>query len=131
MKKHIKKSLILILALVVSINIFQFARPLLRSDQKVQRDMLKLMPIGTSLEDCIRIIEGKNKWYIPTSSGLRTWSELNEMLRNSMMERGVIKLSVEDYGHSFYYAFMCVSVILRFDEDFKLHEVEVSQFLRI
>jgi len=131
MKKRIIKALIAISSIIVLINVIQFARPLLRSNEKVESDMLKLMPIGTSMEDAIKIIQSRNKWFIPTSRGPLPWSSLSDALKSDMIERGLIKLSIKDNGHPLYYDFFQVSVVLRFDDDFKLIEVDVSQFLLI
>ena len=131
MKKLILKILFFIIAAAIGFNVFQFVKPFLRSDEKIEYDILKLMPIGTSWEEVVEIIESNEKWYVPTSKGLVPWASVSEFNIQSIAEKKGINLSLRDYGHPLYYAFFAVNVKLRFDENFKLIEVEVRQYLSI
>jgi len=88
-----------------------------------------MMPIGTSLEDVIKIIETKEKWYVLRVGGWGPWPSQDTAYLKDTIDRKTIKLSLCDYGHPLYYVFFAVDVVLRFDDDLKLHEVKVRQYL--
>ena len=44
------------------------SNPLLRSEKHIRNKMLKLIPVGTSMEDVIKIIERNKKWEIEYTS---------------------------------------------------------------
>jgi hypothetical protein len=117
--------------IVVLVNIILFAMPYFRSNETIRNDILKLMPIGTTWEEVVDIIGNKNKWYVPTSMGLIPFSSYFASHSSDTVSISNLYLSLEDYGHPFYYAFFAVDVILRFDKDLKLIEVEVRQYLSI
>ena len=54
---------LLVIILGVFINRYQ-SNPLRKSEEKLREDYLKLTPIGTSMEDVVKLIESKNEWRI-------------------------------------------------------------------
>ncbi|MCL2020236.1 MAG: hypothetical protein FWG70_10840 [Oscillospiraceae bacterium] len=132
-KNHIKKTLLFIIISVVVFCVFQFIKPWVKPNAMVRNDILELIPIGTSWDDVVEIIESKEDWYIPTHIGLVHWSSLSksDIQIPNIIERKGINLSIKDYGHAVYHAFFQVNVTLRFDEDYNLSEVEVTRLLSI
>lgn len=61
MKKIVYSTLIVLLSIILVLVIIMFLNPLRRSEEQIKRNMLKLTPIGTSMEVVISIIDG-NKW---------------------------------------------------------------------
>ena len=136
MNKRFVIVLHLVMGIVIIVNVFQFIKPWFRSDERIRSDMLKLMPIGTSLDEAVGIMRSKEKWYIPTSRGLVSCSLYYEDYMpkehsNDTIQRTNIRLSLKDYGYPFYYIFFAVNVTLGFDDNLKLRTVEVRQYLSI
>ena len=59
MKKKVTISIILFLVIVIIVTMLN---PIRRSTGHIRESLLTLMPIGTSMEDVIKVIEGKSKW---------------------------------------------------------------------
>ncbi|MCL2019169.1 MAG: hypothetical protein FWG70_05345 [Oscillospiraceae bacterium] len=108
---------------VIFINVFPFLRVWFRPTERIKSDVLELMPIGTSWEEVIKIIESKEEWY----GDDKHWSSLREYLIQGITERRVVRFSLLNYEHPL----IQVTMTLRFDEDLELSEVEVTQLLRI
>ena len=69
MKKVIRVLLITTFAIAIFIVaviliLFDFTSPLSRSNERIRADMLQLTPIGTSMDDVIRVIESNEDWTI-------------------------------------------------------------------
>jgi len=65
MKKYIIIGVMIIVAIpLVWLLISAISNPLTRSEEQIRNDLLKVTPIGTSMEDVIAAIEGHEKWKI-------------------------------------------------------------------
>ena len=60
-KRKIKLIFLIALAVIILVTMLS---PLRRSAEHIRENMLKLTPIGMSMEDVIRTIEGNDKWEI-------------------------------------------------------------------
>ena len=58
-KKHIK---IAVCVIIVTALLIILANPLRRSTDRIRDNILKLTPVGMSMEETIRIVESKKKW---------------------------------------------------------------------
>ena len=127
------KHVAIVIQLAVAVSIFAIvvyiAKPWFISSERVRDDVLKLMPIGTGFEDACNVIESKNRWYVLTLNGLVLWSSVSDEFIRDSADRKTIRLSVRDYGYTLYYVFFEIDVVLRFDDDFNLAEVEVRKYL--
>jgi len=56
--------LIIVFAIVITVVIIMLSNPLRRSVERITADMLELTPIGTSMEDVLKIIEDRDRWEI-------------------------------------------------------------------
>ena len=62
MKKNIIFGLIGLVVLVIIISVL--SNPLIRSSKQIRKDLLKLTPVGTSMEDVLSVIENNKKWIV-------------------------------------------------------------------
>ena len=130
---EIKKFIKIAVWVIIAINVFQFVRPFFVTIEKIENDVLKIIPIGTSWDEAVEIIESKKKWYVPTAIGLVHFSSLSEhdIRISSIIEKKRIPLSLRNYGHPLFYTFFAFNVTLVFDEELKLTSVEGTQYLSI
>jgi len=70
-KKRITKKFIIfiiftiIFMLIGGVKIFMvLSNPLRRAEEKIKSDILIITPIGTSIEEVVKAVEGKDKWEI-------------------------------------------------------------------
>jgi len=63
MKEWIIKLLRFVVVGFIWANIISFAIPYFKSNEGVQKDILRIMPIGTSVIDVVEILTTKEKWY--------------------------------------------------------------------
>ena len=115
-------------ALAVVINMW--SNQLRRSSEQIREDMLKLTPIGTSMDDVLEVITNNQKWkirYIREWVGFRmTGGRPSEGVPDSNNNVGVksIRVYLGQYGIIFATG---VSVFYGFDEDSKLIEIGVKK----
>ena|GEM_PF-6552355 len=114
-KRNIFLGIVAIIFVLVFVSVFPFMRVMYWSTEKVRRDILEIVPIGTSFREA----EGKILWQENWD-----WDRKYPYYDNG---KWVISFSLEDSGHSL------VQVYIRFifDEDYKLEEVIVRQYLLI
>jgi hypothetical protein len=115
-----KKTFFILITLSIFILVYIFIcllNPLRKSEEKIKESILKLTPVGTSLEDVIKIIENNKKWetrYISYEDGY-----LDPKTRAVVGEKS-IRAFVGEYRNFFVTS---VSVFWGFDEDSKLIEI--------
>ncbi len=61
-RKMIKYVLVIFVIIVMFSILIEFLNPLRRSDEKIREEILDVTPIGSSIEDVIRVIENKKNW---------------------------------------------------------------------
>lgn len=59
-----KKTLLIIIGLLLIIFIVLVTHPLWRSDKKIREDLFNKLPLGTYMEDVVQYVESKEKWEI-------------------------------------------------------------------
>lgn len=56
--------LIVIAVIVLGVTIITLLNPLRKSEEKIREDLLNLMPLGTSMEETIKVVKSHPKWEI-------------------------------------------------------------------
>ena len=116
--------IIVITAILVVILIVVLSNPLLWPTKFIQMRILILTPIGTSMEDVIKVIENNKKWRVLQNSGYEPWSTVSDAFIEDTKDRKTIVIQIGTYYTPFT---TDVSVAWRFDDDLKLIKVEVSK----
>lgn len=101
--------------------IIALLNPLRKSQEQITEDILKLTPIGTSMEDVIKVIESRRKWeleHINYENGYRYRKEKEDKIIGEKS----IRVFIGDYRNVFVTS---VTVFWGFDENSKLIEVWV------
>ena len=127
--KHVAIDIRLAVAVSVLAIVIYVVKPWFISSERIQDDVLKLMPIGTSLEEVSDVISAKKRWYVFTAKGFVPWSSVSDEFLEDTINRKRISLSLRDYGNPLYYVFFSTSVLLTFDDDLRLIDVEASNQL--
>jgi len=130
MKKSMKYTLCAVLVIILVVFIAIFSNPLRWSDAYVRNHVLKLTPIGMSMEDVIVVIEGQEAWetrYIDYESGYLSRGPLVpdrpvSFSGYSIIGEKSIRALVGEYK---YLLVTSVTVFWGFDENSELIEVEV------
>ena len=113
---------LLITVLVLAIIIF--SNPLRRSEEYIQSEILKLTPIGTSMEDVIKVVESKKKWKVWQGDDYKQWSSVSDFYKNHIIEIKSMEILIGEYWTIFKTS---VRVELNFDEDFNLIDVTAKK----
>jgi hypothetical protein len=64
MRKVIVYTLLVLLILVLVVVVVALSNPLRKSEARIRENILALTPIGTGMEDVIKVIENNKKWEI-------------------------------------------------------------------
>ena len=134
------KILLIILLVVIMIGIQMLINPLHRSETSIRNYILRLTPLGTSMEDTIKIVKNSNKWEVRSidyENGF--WSQGRPIPGGIKDEQGrtIIgekSIRVENSYRAFYSLFLLetvVNIYWGFDADGKLIEVYVSKYISI
>ena len=121
--------LISLIVVVVCILIF-LANPLLKSEEQVRESILKLTPIGTSMEDVLKVIEINKKWETRYVSYVHGISQGDLGKSGSSIVKKSIRVMIGKYHFEpnfDIYAFVerSVTVFWAFNEESKLIEIYV------
>jgi hypothetical protein len=124
MKKLNKKFIVITVIIAITLGIFLpfLVNPLRRTNNQVRNYILRITPLGTNVEDVIKIIEDKKRWKIQRVAyfGDSHWKlDYTETV-------GIQK----KYVHLGYYWIVFktnVSATWIFDEDGKLVDVEIRR----
>jgi len=137
MRRIIINISIAILVVILSIVLGSLLSPLRRSDERIKADMLKLTPIGMSMEDAKAIIENNDKWKVRhILDGGYTYSagvpigphQGGDSLPGVRV--GVTTMEV-DIGFYNFFVFIFkeeISIFYGFDEDSKLVDIAVRRY---
>ena len=121
LSKLIKCTAITFIALLVGIPlIMKAANPLHRDSESLRNNILKLTPIGSSMEDVIAVIESNEKWgnpYIDYDHGYPEYGETRIGVQS-------IRVSLGEYYDPF---IVFVTAFWGFDNDGKLVDIHVQQ----
>ncbi|MDD4689884.1 MAG: hypothetical protein PHE51_09095 [Eubacteriales bacterium] len=123
MRKTIIYTLLALLIIVLGVAIISYAsNPLRKSEEQIRESMLKLTPIGTSMDEVTKVIEDK-KWEI-------TWvkhdhnNEYTDLSGDFIVGAKSIKATVGSYRKFF---IVYVEVYWGFDENDKLIAIEIRK----
>lgn len=129
MRKTMIYTLIVLSVIVLIVAIIMLLNPLRRSQEHIKNDILKLTPMGTSMEDVIKIIESKRQWeidYISYEHGYRRpgTPEHSDIAlgRETIVGEKSIRVFVGEYRNIF---ITSVTVFFGFDKNSKLIEIYV------
>ncbi len=129
MRKTIIYILIALLVIVLIVTIITLLNPLRKSQEHIRNDILRLTPIGTSMEDVIKIVKSKREWeidYISHDHGYRRpgTPEHSDIAlgRETIVGEKSIRVFVGEYRNIF---ITSVSVFWGFDKNSKLIEIYV------
>ena len=131
MKKIMIFVLISICLIIITIVIMMLSNPLfLRSERQIRSNILKLTPIGMSINEVVEVVRTETEWEVLRQAGWEPLSLLSEDATHShIYERakaGSMRLSL---GRSFGYNF--VSAVWKFDDNGQLIEVTVKREMAI
>ena len=126
MKKIIICVLIVIILIVLAVTVIIMSNPLRRSAKNMRKDILELVPIGSSMEDVIKVIESKEEWewkgYIaPVGYPLEGNSYISIGEKSIRAELGQYQ------GLRWSFLKVYVTVFWGFDENDKLIDVRVRK----
>ena len=109
--------LVIILVTVIMV----LSNPLRKSQEQIRENILTLTPIGTSMEDVIKVIEINKKWEVRYISYEQGYLYQGAGERKTIGEKS-IRVFMGDYGNIFVTS---VTVFWGFHEDSKLIDIWV------
>ena len=137
MKIFIKCLFAIIFLIILIIIIMILSNPLRKSDEKIRADMLKLTPIGTSMEDVIKVVENNDNWEIQNTwdrgysmkYGYPTGPHQDSLNHDDSSIIGVkyMVVSIGSYNFFLVTGETTVYVYYAFDEDSKLVDIAVGK----
>ena len=121
--------LIALSVIVLIVSIIVFLNPLRRPQEHIKNEILKLTPIGTSMEDVIKIIQSKRQWeidYISHEHGYRRpgTPDIPDIALGgeTIVGEKSIRVFVGEYRNIF---ITSVTIFWGFDKNSKLVEIYV------
>ena len=133
MKKRMLYIIVAAVVIVFTAGIMFLSNPLRKTEERTRLDMLRLTPIGTSMEDVLALIESKSNWEIAHNG--RIWDKGYAMVNGRPSgpygdtPRVGVK-SMEVYIGSFWFVFKhTVAVFYGFDDDSKLVDIAVLHYV--
>ena len=139
MKKIMIYTLLVLLVFIVVAVLISLANPLAKSQEEIRENILKLTPIGTSMDDVVKIIENNKKWetmYVNDKNGYSIMGGIPSEASSNEVDTVVGKKSIRVMIGKYHfqpqfdiYAFIerYVNVFWAFDENSKLIEVSVRK----
>ncbi|MCL2048309.1 MAG: hypothetical protein FWG87_06235 [Defluviitaleaceae bacterium] len=126
MKKEFKTVLIVMAVALIGLSIF--LKPWLTSDEKLQNDILKRIPIGTDWHEALEVVDSQKKWQRPTNASPENAIIFSRSLDSVGMYRMRVRIK---HGHFIYRKLFATYAMLDFDEDLMLCEVRIGGYMRI
>ena len=128
-KTRFNKKLLLIVSLILVVLagvVTVILNPSFRPVENIKKDILKLIPLGTSLEDAVKIFEKKGNWKLGYKPNRRSWSMEDSQRALNDPRTYVYGFLLGDF------MFQITDLVLKFDGeglDKKLIEVEVRRYI--
>jgi len=136
MKRKIRNAVIAFFVIIVMVVIVMLLNPLRRSEEKIRESILELTPIGTSMEDVVKVVENNEKWEIrsvratgyllingePSFPYVSPIAESNYEYEHPIIGEKSIRVHLGEYRTVFA---VDVSAYFGFDEDSKLIDIAV------
>ena len=126
-QQFIKYTIIAVVGILVIVAVIIMSNPLRRSKETIYEQMLKLTPIGTSIEDVLEVIDGNGKWKVWNVNSDGNWDSLSsniDLYKNVLIERRSIIVLVGEYRTIFATS---VSVHWKFDEDLRVIGIDIRK----
>jgi len=129
-----KKAIVLLpTLLIIIVAIAIYLNPLRKSEDQIRTNLLKIAPIGTDMEELIKIIEGNKKWEIVSISnisgytlrwGQPTFASPDDIASGKAIGKHSIVIYLGSYRNIFITG---VDVFWGFDENSKLVDLHVRK----
>ena len=107
----------------ITIIVLIASNPLRRSETHIEEGILKITPIGTSIEEVFSVVDEK-KWVIDPTGEQKPGMPSSQFRKDEAIERKRIDAVIGEYRTIFDTG---VSVFWYFDDDLKLIDVEVRK----
>ncbi len=122
MKRKAISIIVLILVLMSVIGVvIMITNPLLRSEEKIREKLLETTPIGTKMEDVIKLVERNEKWEVARINYERGfWHQ--RIYPNRTVGKKSIQVELGEYR---FILITSVTVYFGFDENSELIDVWV------
>jgi len=128
-KTRFNKKLLLIVSLILVVLagvVTVMLSPSFRPVESIRKDILKLLPLGTSLEDAVKVFEKKGNWKLGYKPNRHSWSpeDSQRVLNDSTAKKYIFILGD--------FMFQITDLVLMFDGEGlykKLIEVEVRRYI--
>jgi len=139
MRKKVMYIGIIVVAIIIAVVIVMLANPLRRSEERIRDSILRITPIGMSMEDVLNIIEDNGRWeirhifdqgYIVGRWGVRGPHQGYFISGHDVAIVGVASLEVHIGSYNFLFFFLeeRVSVFFGFDKDSKLVDIGIRKY---
>jgi hypothetical protein len=112
---------ILLLLIILLIILIYLTNPLFKSEETLQNDILKLTPLGTSIDEVIKIIKTRKKWRITQISNDHGYIYQKSYPLKEIGNKS-IRAEIGEYG---FILVTNVTIFWGFDENSKLIDVWV------
>ena len=127
LSKNTKIIVLLVIIVLILIGVIAIMlSPLRKPVKSIEKDILKLIPLGTSLEDAVKVFEKKHNWKIGhKSEGRRSWSLSDSEFVLENPSAGTLGFVLSDF------AFEITDVIFTFkdyDGNIILTNIEVRRY---
>ena len=124
MKKYAVLSIVGLVVLAVIIVVL--LNPLRRSKEHIRNGLLKMTPVGTSMDDVLVAIESSRKWKYYTSNS-HSWPLESKEITSEYIDSFIRTKSMIFYLGKYGFFTVCVSAKYTFDEDLNLIDVVVDK----
>ena len=124
-KTTVRCTFVIVLVIILGIALTLYLNPLRRSEEKIREKMLELTPIGTSMEDVVKVVEGNNKWEIAWISYDRGYIIQEPGKPRTTIGEKSIRVFIGEYPFGEGIFTTAVTVFWGFDENIKLIDVWV------
>jgi hypothetical protein len=131
LKKKTERYILIAVAVIILVaTIIILLNPLRLPEEKIRENMLELTPVGTSMEEVIKVIDSKKKWETDWVDedygyGIDAGGEPGEESDTEIGEKS-IRVCIGDYKYQIIFP-VYVLVYYGFDKDSKLIDVAVRK----
>jgi len=137
MRRIIIYILIAFLLVFFSIVIISLLNPLRRSDERIRANILRLTPIGMSMEDVISVVESRSDWeiriimdggYVIHNDVPRGPHQGGNMISGTQVGVTFMEVHIGSYNFLVFILEERVSIFFGFDEDSNLLDIAVRRY---
>ncbi|MDE5737639.1 MAG: hypothetical protein K2H93_04660 [Oscillospiraceae bacterium] len=131
---HDKKFSIIIISIFFCYGMFLFFVPISRSDKAVRQYLLRKIPLGTSWNETIQIIEKNEKWELEYKSqtyGVVKYKSFDHFLIGNTQDENKVQIGEQSMvvylGEYYFPNSHVVKAYLAFDKDGNLIEIGINK----